>query len=90
MLEIGFAGAYLLYTAVAAGSLVHIRGFLAGTPAIANPDCLERYKRFVRVQMYLALAVLAFFALCGFLAALFIRETRCRNIWAPPTAQAQG
>jgi MFS family permease len=36
-----------------------------------------------------ALAVLAFFALCGFLAALFIRETRCRNIWAPPTAQAQ-
>jgi len=37
-----------------------------------------------------ALAVLALFALCGLVAALFIRETRCRNIWAPPTAQAPG
>lgn len=30
-----------------------------------------------------ALAVVALFALSGFAAALFIRETRCRNIWAP-------
>jgi MFS family permease len=30
----------------------------------------------------LALGVLALFALTGFIGALFIRETRCRNIWS--------
>jgi len=33
-----------------------------------------------------ALAVLGAFALCGLIAALFMRETRCRNIWPPQTA----
>ncbi len=30
-----------------------------------------------------ALAVLGCFAIAGFAGALFIRETRCRNIWVP-------
>jgi MFS family permease len=34
-----------------------------------------------------ALAVLAVFALIGLLGALFIRETRCRNIWKPEMEQ---
>jgi hypothetical protein len=33
-----------------------------------------------------ALGVLAAFAAIGFTGALFIRETRCRNIWAPAGA----
>jgi MFS family permease len=36
-----------------------------------------------------ALAMLVLFALSGLAGALFIRETRCRNIWAPATAQAE-
>ena len=34
-----------------------------------------------------ALAMLALFALSGLAGALFIRETRCRNIWAPANQQ---
>lgn len=37
-----------------------------------------------------ALATLAAFAACGLVAALFIRETRCRNIWVDPKTVATG
>jgi MFS family permease len=37
---------------------------------------------YVAGDFRLALAVLGAFALCGFIATLFIRETHCRNIWA--------
>ena len=37
---------------------------------------------YVAGDFRLGLAVLGAFALCGFIATLFIRETRCRNIWA--------
>jgi cyanate permease len=36
-----------------------------------------------------ALAVLMLFASCGFIGALFIRETRCRNIWVAQEIQGQ-
>ena len=36
-----------------------------------------------------ALAVLALFAVCGLIATLFIRETRCRNIWALQSARVE-
>jgi MFS family permease len=37
-----------------------------------------------------ALAVLALFGSVGFAGALFIRETRCRNIWSPELNATRG
>jgi MFS family permease len=39
-------------------------------------------------SFHAALAVPALFAVGGLVAALFIRETGCRNIWAPQSARA--
>lgn len=70
-----------------ATSIANIGGFLAAgilQPLVGwvldrtidplHPDGNFRY----------ALAVLAAFAACGLVAALFIRETGCRNIWVDP------
>lgn len=72
-----------------ATSIANIGGFLAAgilQPLVGwvldrtidplHPDGNFRY----------ALAVLAAFAACGLVAALFIRETGCRNIWVDPEA----
>jgi hypothetical protein len=40
------------------GSFHQLRAFLARTPIIADEACLARYKRLVRIQMYLALAMM--------------------------------
>lgn len=38
-------------------------------------------------DFHAALAALALFASCGLVAALFIRETHCRNIWTPDSGR---
>jgi hypothetical protein len=58
-LEIAFAAVYVIQTAVSAWSLVQVRRFVLETPAISDSVALARYKDFVRVQMYLALATIA-------------------------------
>ncbi len=54
-----FVAIYGLVSFVALGSLFQIRQFLATTPMIADEASLERYRHLVRIQMYLALFVMA-------------------------------
>ncbi len=58
MLEIVFAGIYVVHAVVSFWSLGQLRAFLAKTAAIADEHCLKRYKDLVRTQMYLALGII--------------------------------
>jgi len=59
MLEIVFMGIYMVHASITFWSKGQLQAFLTGTPAIADEDCLRRYKELVRTQMYLALGVLS-------------------------------
>ena len=63
-----------------ATSLANVGGFVAA--GILQP--LVGWVLDTRGDYRAALAVLALFTCSGLAGALFIRETRCRNIWTPP------
>jgi MFS family permease len=67
---------------VAAGVLQPLVGWVLDRSAggAANAVTLELFRP--------ALLVLGGFTLIGVIGALFIRETRCRNIWSPTPTQA--
>ncbi len=64
---------------LAAGILQPLAGALLDASKVAGaPGTLADFR--------VAMSALAIFAAVGFAGALFVRETRCRNIWADQTA----
>lgn len=59
ILEVLFAGTYLVMAVIYVFSVRQLRGFLAETRTIADTTSLERYKELVRGQMHLALVTIA-------------------------------
>jgi len=60
IIEILFASCYVVAVIISLWSMFRIKGFLAGTPAIADIPCLDRFKALVRQQMYLVLLFIPF------------------------------
>jgi hypothetical protein len=60
---------YLTWAVVSLWAWRQVRGFIDATPSIADEECLNRYKRMVRAQMYLALWVIVWLGL-GMLAGI--------------------
>lgn len=69
--EVLFAAIYGIAAALALWSRAQLLRFLADTPEIADNLCLDRYKALVRVQMYLALAMIVLLV-AGMVVAAFV------------------
>jgi hypothetical protein len=60
---------YVTWAVVSGWAWRQVRGFVDATPSIADEECLNRFKRMVRTQMYLALWVIVWLGL-GMLAGI--------------------
>lgn len=65
---------YVTWAVVSGWAWREVRRFVDLTPSIADEECLDRFKRMVRMQMYLALWVIVWLGL-GLLAGIGIIAT---------------
>src|SRR5262245_16825789 len=70
-MEILFGAMYVLALAMSLWLLGQLRAFLAATPSIPDRAALARFKELARLQMYLALAMIAVMGL-GVLAGIAV------------------
>ncbi len=74
VLETLFAAIYVIAAAVSLWSRSQVVGFLEDTPSIRSGADLERFKELARLEMYLALAMLALLGTGLIIGLVLVRE----------------
>jgi len=73
-LEILFAAIYVIAAAMSLWSRSQVVGFLEDTPSIRDGSDLERFKELARLEMYLALAMLALLGTGLIIGLVLVRD----------------